>query len=209
METIAQILLILHIATGMLALIAGLLAIGSRKGGALHRRSGLLFHACMVTVALTAVVLSGMKGNTFLFHIGLFALYQVHGGLRSVRNKTLVPATQDWAMLAVGGINGGFMVATLNPVLLVFGGISVMLALQDLSTFARKARGGTLPAGAWLRRHIGMMMGTYIATTTAFLLTALRSLDLGIIVWLAPTAIGVPFIILATRRAMRQRPAQG
>jgi hypothetical protein len=57
-------------------------------------------------------------------------------------------------------------------------------------------------------RHIGMMTGTYIATTTAFLLTALRSLDLGIIVWLTPTAIGVPFIILSTRRFVGRRMGQ-
>jgi hypothetical protein len=141
-----------------------------------------------------------MRGHAFLLHIGLFALYQAHGGWRSIRNKALRPAGQDWAMLAIGGINGGWMVATLDPVLLVFGGISVWLAIQDTRTFVLTTRGGSVGPKAWLVRHIGMMMGTYIATTTAFLLTALRSLDLGIFLWLAPTAIGVPFIVYATRR---------
>lgn len=200
MEHIAQLLLVLHVSAGFTALITGLLAIVSRKGGRLHNRSGSIFFWCMVTVSLTAVVLSALRGNAFLLHIGLFALYQAHGGWRSIRNKALLPASQDWGMLAIGGINGLWMLSTLNPVLLVFGGISVWLAIQDTHTFVHTARGGSAGPKAWLVRHIGMMMGTYIATTTAFLLTALRSLDLGIIVWLAPTVLGVPFIVYATRR---------
>jgi len=200
MEHTAKILLVLHIATGFIALITGFLAIVSRKGGRLHNRSGSIFFWCMVTVSLTAVVLSALRGNAFLLHIGLFALYQAHGGWRSIRNKALLPAAQDWVMLAIGGINGLWMLSTLNPVLLVFGGIGVSLAISDIRTFVHTTRGGKAGPKAWLQRHIGMMMGTYIATTTAFLLTALRSLDLGIIVWLAPTVLGVPFIVYATRR---------
>jgi uncharacterized membrane protein len=200
MEQTAQILLFLHIATGFTALVTGLLAIVSRKGGVLHKRSGSIFFWCMVTVALTAVVLSAMRGHAFLLHIGLFALYQAHGGWRSIRNKALRPAAQDWLLLAIGGLNGGWMVATLNPVLLVFGGISVWLAIQDTRTFIRTARRGTVGPKAWLVRHIGMMMGTYIATFTAFLLTAMGRNDLGGMAWLAPTIIGVPFIVYATRR---------
>jgi uncharacterized membrane protein len=200
MEQTAQILLFLHIATGFTALVTGLLAIVSRKGGVLHKRSGSIFFWCMVTVALTAVVLSAMRGHAFLLHIGLFALYQAHGGWRSIRNKALRPAAQDWLLLAIGGLNGGWMVATLNPVLLVFGGISVWLAIQDTRTFIRTARRGTVGPKAWLVRHIGMMLGTYIATFTAFLLTAMGRNDLGGMAWLAPTIIGVPFIVYATRR---------
>lgn len=200
MEQLHTPLLLLHIASGFIALGTGLTAIISRKGGMLHRRSGSLFYWCMVAVAFTAVAMSAMKGHAFLLHIGLFALYQAHGGRRSIQNKTLMAAPQDWVMLAMGGINGGLMVASMNPVLMVFGGISLWLAAQDTQVFVRTARGHAAGPKAWLVRHIGMMMGTYIATTTAFLLTALRSLDLGIIVWLAPTAIGVPFIVIATRR---------
>lgn len=200
MEQTAQLLLLLHIATGFIALLTGMLAILSRKGGMLHKRSGSIFFWCMVTVALTAVVLSAMRGHAFLLHIGLFALYQAHGGWRSIRNKALRPAGQDWVMLAIGGINGVWMVVSMNPVLMVFGGISVWLAIQDTRTFVSTARGGTVGPKAWLVRHIGMMMGTYIATTTAFLLTAMGRNDLGFMAWLAPTLIGVPFIVYATRR---------
>lgn len=103
-------------------------------------------------------------------------------------------------MLLIGGLNAIWMLTTLNMVLMIFGAIGGFLSLSDLRSFVHTARGGNVGPKAWLRRHIGMMMGTYIATTTAFLLTALKSLDLGLLVWLAPTILGVPFIILSSRR---------
>jgi hypothetical protein len=200
MDTLFRTLLTLHIAAGFIALFSGLLAIVVSKGSRLHARCGTLFHHAMVAVALTAVALSALKGGRFLLHIGLFALYQVHAGRRSIRNKGLRPAAQDWAGLALGGGNGVLMLATGNVVLLVFGGISTALALTDLRLFVRALRGQALPPLAWLRRHIGMMLGTYIATTTAFLLTLMRHQDVGWPHFLAPTIIGVPFIAYATWR---------
>ena len=206
MDTLFRTLLFLHVAAGFIALLSGLLAIVLPKGRRLHTRSGILFHHAMVAVAVSAVALSALKGGRFLLHIGLFALYQVHAGRRSIVNKELRPATQDWAGLALGGINGALMLATGNIVLLVFGGISTMLALTDLRLFVRAIRGQALPHLAWLRRHIGMMLGTYIATTTAFLLTLMRHLDVGWLHFLAPTIIGVPLIVFATRRFTKRRP---
>ena len=89
---------------------------------------------------------------------------------------------------------------------LFFGGISTALALTDLRLFVRALRGQALPPLAWLRRHIGMMLGTYIATTTAFLLTLMRHLDVGWPHFLAPTIIGVPLIAYATWRHTVRRP---
>jgi uncharacterized membrane protein len=206
MDPLFRTLLALHVAAGLTALLSGLVAIASPKGRTLHGRSGRLFHGAMVAVALTAVALSALKGQRFLLHIGLFALYQVHAGLRSIRNKGLRPAAQDWAGLALGGVNGGLMLATGNIVLLVFGGISTALALTDLRLFVRALRGKALPHLAWLRRHIGMMLGTYIATTTAFLLTLMRDLDVGWPHFLGPTIIGVPFIAYASWRFTRRAP---
>lgn len=200
METIANVLLVLHIIAGSVALICGLLAIISAKGGILHRRSGRVFFWSMVAVAFSALGIASIHANVFLFRIGLFSLYMVHGGSRAIHNKALIAAPQDRAMLLVGGLNAIWMLSSLNVVLMTFGAIGLFLSLSDLRSFILTARGGKVDPKAWLRRHIGMMMGTYIATTTAFLLTALKSLDPGILVWLAPTILGVPFIIVSSRR---------
>jgi hypothetical protein len=45
----------------------------------------------------------------------------------------------------------------------------------------------------WLFRHIGRMMGTYIAATTAFLVVNIHS-DIRWLPWLIPTFIGTPLI---------------
>ncbi|MFN9324320.1 MAG: hypothetical protein ACK6A5_02900, partial [Flavobacteriales bacterium] len=179
MDPLFRTLLALHVAAGLTALLSGLVAIASPKGRTLHGRSGRLFHGAMVAVSLTAVALSALKGQRFLLHIGLFALYQVHAGLRSIRNKGLRPAAQDWAGLALGAVNGGLMIATGNIVLLVFGGISAALALTDLRLFLRALRGKALPHLAWQRRHKCKMLGTNKTTTTPNHHTQMRDQDEG------------------------------
>lgn len=92
METTANVLLVLHIIAGSTALICGLLAIISAKGGVLHRRSGRVFFWSMVAVSLSALFIASIHSNVFLFQIGLFSLYMVHGGSRAVHNKAMIAA---------------------------------------------------------------------------------------------------------------------
>jgi hypothetical protein len=56
-------------------------------------------------------------------------------------------------VLSAGGVNGVWMIATLQPVLLAFDGIRVALAIGDLRTFTHTARGTAAPRKAWLQRH--------------------------------------------------------
>jgi uncharacterized membrane protein len=50
---ISIMLLPVHIAAGGLAIILGGVALAVRKGGALHRRSGILFVCAMLTMGFT------------------------------------------------------------------------------------------------------------------------------------------------------------
>src|SRR4051794_21898133 len=52
-----------HAAVGTIGLIAGSIAIATRKGGTWHRRSGLVFVAAMVAMGLTAVGISVYEGK--------------------------------------------------------------------------------------------------------------------------------------------------
>ena len=52
-----------HVAAGMTALVAGYLAIGARKGGALHRRSGTVFVYAMIAMGLVAVGIAVYEGK--------------------------------------------------------------------------------------------------------------------------------------------------
>ena len=61
---------ILHIGAGMLALVAGVIAVFARKGGRLHRRAGTLFFVSMLVMAAfaayLAVAMPGQLVNVFI-----------------------------------------------------------------------------------------------------------------------------------------------
>ena len=200
METFINITLGLHVVSGFTALVTGLIAMSTKKGSKAHKLNGLIFFVAMLTVSASALVVSVQRDNQFLLHIGLFALYQNVSGYRAIKNKSRKPSWLDWGIVAIGAINGAYMVATLNIVLAVFGGISLFLVVGDLNIYIRVARNLEIPKMAWLRQHIGMMMGTYIATSTAFLLVNLRDFQPYWVPWLAPTLLGVPFLIYMSRK---------
>lgn len=207
METVFQFLLLVHILAGASALLGGALAMTARKGGQLHRKAGRAFFHGMLGVALTAVPMTLIHPSTFLLLIAGFSLYQVLNGERALRNKAQRPRVWDWAITALGAVSGVAMLTTGNVVLLVFGGIAALNVAGDLRTYTAVLRGRRIPANTWLRKHIGHMMGGYIAASTAFLVQNASGLGPWWLVWLAPTFIGVPLLVLWTRRFTRRTPA--
>jgi len=194
MKLFLTIMLVIHISAGFLALSTGLVALLTRKGGGRHRISGRFFFYLMLTVAFSALVLSVLRFNLFLLLIAGFAFYQNVQGYRSVKNKTLKPQGIDWLATIIGLVSGIVMLWTLNTVLMVFGGISLFLVFSDLRAYNAALRGKELPKLAWLARHIGMMMGAYIATVTAFVVVNIQNVEPSWLPWLAPTAVGVPLM---------------
>ena len=81
-----NVLLPVHIAAGGLAIVLGAVALVVKKGGTIHRRSGLLFVYAMVAMATTASILEFRKrpdvGNLFA---ALMATYFVGTALTTVR----------------------------------------------------------------------------------------------------------------------------
>lgn len=92
------------------------------------------------------------------------------------------------------------MIQTLNTFLLVFGIIQVKLGIQMVLTFYRIYSTKELHPKAWLKQHIGMMMGSFIATITAFLVVNINWIYPEWIVWLSPTIILVPVMMFWTRK---------
>lgn len=52
-----------HVATGMIALVAGFLAIAVRKGGTWHRRGGIVFVYAMLATGVTAIGIALYEGK--------------------------------------------------------------------------------------------------------------------------------------------------
>lgn len=204
MTLFLQVTLVIHIIAGFLSLLTGLVSVVSVKGSRLHRTSGKIFFAGMIGICLSAVIISSVKGNAFLFHIGIFAFYQNHFGYRAIRNKSLVPSAFDWTVLVVASVNSILMIWSLDLILMVFGSFSCLGAIGTWRASLNARRGVPLSPLAWLRVHIGMMMGAFISTVTAFVVVNFASLNLTVIptwlVWLLPSMLLTPLIIYWTQK---------
>ena len=216
--------LYLHIAAGFVGFFVAPVALAVRKGGAAHRRWGLVFFWAMVVAGVTSLLLAGLKlsyhlgpptgvgGLQFLFLTGVFTLYLAGFGYRSLYLKKLGhgqrPALSDWLTVSAGlpvfgffvyfGIQHGAIPA------IVFGAVGVMTAGRQLWSYLRTAP--PLP-GQWLRNHISGFMGAYIAAVSAFSATSLHFIP-----WpwnfLWPTILGVPYLLWAQRRYVGSKGPQ-
>ncbi len=177
----------------------------AKKGLSTHKLAGKIFSAAMLLVAFSAFALSILKPNAFLFSIGLFALYQNYAGYRAIKNKTLVANNLDWVMVIIALLNSVFMFYTLNIVLMVFGAINAIIAEQQLRMFLKLRAGKVIAKNSWLKQHIGMMTGTYIATFTAFIVVNYKASWFNNALpswfpWLFPTLLFVPLLIYWSKK---------
>lgn len=190
----------IHIATGFAALTAGTIIMVMKKGHKPHRLLGKIFFMTMIGVVASALFISLTKGNQFLMHMAIFVWYQNYAGWRAIQDKSLKANGLDWAVVFMAAINGVVMVSTFNIVLLVFGALSIFLVLQDINTQLLLRKGKELRKLSWLRKHIGMMVGAYIGTFTAFLVVNINDFEPAWLLWLLPTAVLVPLMRYWTKR---------
>jgi uncharacterized membrane protein len=193
METLLTLALILHIVAGSSALLTGSVSMISKKGDRMHKRFGKIFFYSMMVVSFSAFFLSVIKGILFLTLVGIFVFYQTYSGLRAIRNKSLRHNLLDGAIIFTAFVNGIVMLYTRNIVLAVFGGITMILMFTEIRIFVANKQNKELPRLTWLTKHLGMMIGSYIGTLTAFLVVNI-SFEPGWIIWLAPSVVFVPLM---------------
>ena len=87
-------LLPIHVAAGGLALVLGAVALLAKKGGTIHRRSGLLFVGAMSVMGISAAILGNAGG-------GLMSIYFVGTALTTVRPRSAWTRALDVAALLV------------------------------------------------------------------------------------------------------------
>ncbi len=199
-EQILPVLLYTHIAAGGTALLSGMVAIVTPKGDKVHKRSGKVYFYAMLLVALSAFVISVIKSNAFLLAISIFSFYLTYFGYRALKNRTAKFVWYDWAVIIFSTANALYMVYTRNIVLVAFGLILVMLASRNAQ--AQLSGEEKLKEARKLRllSHSGNMLGSYIATVTAFTVVNINFVKPGWIVWLLPTALGLPAIMYYNRK---------
>lgn len=201
--------IIIHAIAGTVALLAGPIAMLTKKGAYKHRLAGRYYTYSMGVVFVTAVVVAYLKSLTFLFMIAFFSFYLVLSGYRALRWKRLAidgkVVTLDWGIQIGAGITAALLIAWglwqvvnqsfFGAVGIVFGAIALARVKQTIDGF----RNPPEDKSYWLYSHIIGMSAGYVATLTAFLVVNIHFLP-QIIVWLLPTVIGVPLIVRVVRQ---------
>jgi hypothetical protein len=202
----------IHIGAGMVALFVAPGAMLTTKGGRAHRRWGKLYFWSMLVVALTAFLLAIWRPTLFLALLALFSFYMAFSGYRSLYRKRPAQGETakalDWTaaiitliasagMIGLGFLGGAALTTRAaipqrsGVVPIVFGTLGVVLALNDLRKFFRPPT----ETGAWWFSHMSGMLGSYIATVTAFSAVNFTFLPIPAR-WLWATVVGVPGIII-------------
>ena len=201
-----KFLLILHITGGTISLLLGAFILAKKKGNRLHKLIGQIYFFALLMASLVALPMSYLHTNYFLFIIGVFTSYMLVSGKRYINKVEDTPIKlADWlitflmfvfALFFIG--LGGFNIFNANIfgiVLIVFGAIGLLFVYQDYINFTGKS-----PIKNFgLTTHLQRMIGSYVASVTAFLVVN-NTLLPGIIAWLLPTVIIVPLIVRWTRK---------
>jgi uncharacterized membrane protein len=178
-------LLPIHIAAGGLAIVLGAVALSVKKGGTIHRRSGLLFVYAMLVMGATASILSLLEGrdvgNVFA---GVLTAYFVGTALTTVRpvspwtRRINAVALTVAVVLAVGCVFGGMRLIntpgrdsggvpfrTAGVMSLIIATVLAMAAAGDV----RAMRVGMPRGGPRLSRHLWRMcFALFIAAGSFF-----------------------------------------
>ena len=174
-------LLTIHIAAGGLAIVLGAVALSVKKGGTVHRRSGLLFVYAMLVMGITASILGLLKspndpnvtaGVTIAYFVGT-ALITVRPVMRWTR-WIHVAAVTVAVVFAIGSVEKGVIAfnsprGSLNgvPFLMhfLFATVFSLAAAGDL----RIIRSGLPGGGPRLARHLWRMcFALFIAAGSFF-----------------------------------------
>jgi hypothetical protein len=173
-------LLVIHILTGTLAVLAGTLAVAVpkpfRAAGPLHRRAGRVFQLLMTFVLGTAALMTILRFNAYFAGLTAAALMGVFSGERVLGRKNGERAKAlDWlvtlAILAVAGYLGYLLAAgrvTKNvPVVRALAYGTSAYAIYDVYRFLFP-RAWPFRPRLWLYEHIVKMIGGYSGAVAAF-----------------------------------------
>ena len=203
-----QILLPIHILSGTIALLSAIMAVLSEKGKKLHVFSGRTYFWSMVAIFLTAIPMSIITSNIFLFLIAFFSFYLAFAGIRFARNRKGIATTSDWiavGLMILSGVGMWTLAAILfmnnNSMyipLLVFGGFAIVLGYGDFKSHKNKTAIGKERIG----KHLQNMIGGTIAVITAVLVVNVK-IEPVWIWWVLPTVLIVPVIIWYRIKVMK------
>jgi uncharacterized membrane protein len=170
-----------HITSGTLAVLLGLLPLFTAKGGARHRRTGRWYRNLMVLVIGSAVVMTLIAMKPYFAALTLGAGISTFSGLRVLKRKRpdIDPAQRaealDWGVVAAGLIVAFILLVAAargevgpSPVVLhSLIGAAIAYLLWDLWRFVFPAAWPFFPR-LWFYEHLVKMLASLSAVVAAF-----------------------------------------
>ncbi|WMW82196.1 hypothetical protein RF679_07910 [Undibacterium cyanobacteriorum] len=171
----------IHIMTGLIAIASGFFALYATKGSAIHRKSGIIFTLAMLSMSLSAAIISlFLRPDHVTGVVALFTAYLICTSWLVVRRTvqesrvTLEGLALAAAVLGVYSLNL-WLDFTADPkslitknsppqVLLVFGSISLLCATADI----RMIWAGEILGSQRLMRHLWRMCFAMLIATGSF-----------------------------------------
>jgi len=179
--TLFSTILIIHVSTGLCAVLVGVMPIVTRKGGRAHRFWGRLFTGLMAVLLVCAWAMTALRFNTYFLALSATATLSLLSGVRVLRRKRPDLNTADrarsldWAAtLGVTGIGLWVLVllakgqsdgpATVSVALAVS---ALMMGAWDIWRFSAPKSWPFSPE-LWTYEHLTKMLGAYSAVLSAF-----------------------------------------
>jgi len=201
------ILLSIHILAGSVALVSAALALSTEKGKKFHVLIGKAYFWSMVIIFLTALPMSIITGNVFLFLIAIFSFYLAFSGMRFAKNRTGVPTRVDLIAVNCMFLSGvGMLILAIiffidNDsqfiTLTVFGFLALFLGYGDFQTFKDQTAIGK----ERIAKHLTNMMGATIAVVTAVLVVNPPT-NSEWVWWILPTVLITPVIFWWNKKVL-------
>ncbi|MCK7593474.1 hypothetical protein [Pseudomarimonas salicorniae] len=209
--------LVLHLASGTLALVCFWIAAFVRKGSRPHVLAGRVYMGAMLGVIVSGAPLAHAlleRGHPvsalFLSFLLLLTGSACWNALRAIRDRgdrQRYFGPVYWILNASVGLGGAGMIwlgtQAGGVVLQVFGGVGLLAAAGSVQSWRRAPNDPRW----WLKEHYGNIIGCGVATHIAFLGIGLRRLlpmldgsTLTLIAWLAPLVVAVIASIRLDRR---------
>jgi uncharacterized membrane protein len=222
-----KLFLRIHILSGAIVLLTGLLQIILPKIGRRHRILGRVYFYSMSVVFITSIILcffdTNMQlfGRIFLGVVALFSYYSAVMGMRFGKLKVLSkPLYTDKVISTLGVLSWLFMLGigiwcamTKNYIpAAILGVFSFIFGMAVIVDFRRLVILNTTEKlydpKSWMLNHAGRILGSYIAAITAFCVNV-SPFPMGILNWLVPTAMGfilIPLFMRKVRRMIGEKP---
>ncbi len=163
----------IHVISGMIALMLGITALSTLKGGKAHRKSGMLF-LCFLTI----VVVTGLFGvlifevNQFLLVITILSGYNAYSGIRVLHNKTNQVNRQDILVALLSASSGIYFLYYMKSIGMVWSPTIIYATLSALFlVIAYDLLRYLIPKdnykNLWLYEHIYKMISAFTALLAA------------------------------------------